>query len=88
MDQKKIMEKRKTLLTDYRMVFGTPEGRNVLHDLMKHFNVLSSTLKRTPPQDPLQMAFNEGGRNAVLFIMTKIKMDPKKLEQLIDQMED
>lgn len=64
-------------VADYKAVFDSPVGRRVLHDMMSAHNMLNSSFSK----DPYQMAFNEGGRNVLLRIMTIMKVDLKQLEE-------
>lgn len=67
----------------YRRTFLTTiEGKQVLWDLMKHFHMMQPSMPKGKP-DPLMMAFNEGGRNAVLYILAKLNLDVTKLHDLI-----
>jgi len=64
-------------VADYQQTFGTPAGRRVLRHLMKVHGFLNSSLVE---KDCCGTAFNEGGRNAVVQIMHKLKMDLKQME--------
>ena len=81
---KKTAKKNNYLATisDYKKTFGSPEGRRVLFHLMKvHGVMLTSHVEG----DPYSTAFNEGGRNVVIQILRKMRMDLKEMEKLIEQ---
>lgn len=74
----KFKEKR-DMVKRYKRVFGSEDGKKVLHDLMKICNVMHSTLNA----DPLIMAHNEGERSIVLRILRTIQTDPRQMEELL-----
>lgn len=61
----------------YQKVFDTPEGIQVLNDMVSVHKVLSSSFDK----DPMQMAFNEGERNVVLRILHILNLDVAKLRE-------
>jgi hypothetical protein len=61
----------------YQKVFDSPEGIEVLNDLVAVHRVLSSTFDK----DSLQMAFNEGERNVILRILHILNLDVAKLRE-------
>lgn len=62
-------------LMDYRVVFGSAEGKRVLHDLIARHYVLGTTFHH----EPTIVAFNEGQRDVVLHIMRYMQMTPKDI---------
>jgi hypothetical protein len=57
------IEKQRKL--DYGMTFGSDQGKNVLADLANRFNLFSPhTIS-----DPMVMAYEEGQRSVVLYII-------------------
>ncbi len=62
-------------LGDYRVVFGSAEGKRVLHDLIARHYVLGTTFH----QEPTIVAFNEGQRDVVLHILRYMQMTPKDI---------
>lgn len=56
----------------YRDVFGTPEGKMVLADIMGHCGVYRPVI----PTDGTTMAFCEGQRNVALMITTYLAYKP------------
>lgn len=66
-----IEEKQR--VTDYKRVFGSPEGKRVFADLANEFNFLS-----THKGDP----FKEGGRAVVLRIIKYRAMTIEQVEAL------
>lgn len=65
---------------DYKIVFGSPEGKRVLWDLMKKSGFLD---KSYVANDPHATSFNEGARNLVLHIVHRLRINIKKLEEQI-----
>ena len=69
MDNNKHDKKIKELVINYKTVFGSDEGKQVIDDLEKrcHFNV--STFSR---DNANETAFLEGQRSVLLFIKAMI----------------
>ena len=65
----------------YRAVFETPEGKRVLHDLMKQHHVLGAL----PARDAHEIFRAEGERNVVLRILSLLNIDPLKFEEILKQ---
>lgn len=65
---------------DYKKTFGSPEGKRVLLDLMNKFNVMHSTYQ--PGINEVDLAFKEGARNVVLFLIHKLGEDMEKLSEM------
>ena len=74
----------KKLISKYRAVFGSAEGRAVLYDLMKVNFVMSPTIVSNKTDLVL---VHEGQRNAILRILTILKIDPEKLLGTIEEEE-
>lgn len=68
-------------VTDYKMVFGTPHGSRVLMDMMKTHGILQSSFDK----DPYLTAFKEGERNAVLRILTVLKINVEDIKKRIEE---
>lgn len=66
-------------LKDYFDIFNSPQGQRVLNDMMRVHYVMNSTFD----PNPAVMALREGERNAVLRIMTILKVDIPKLRERI-----
>ena len=67
------LSKIKRIKNDYSIVFNSPEGRRVLHDILKNTHVLQPTFS----VDSMQMAFNEGARNEALRILSILQFKPE-----------
>jgi hypothetical protein len=65
--------RERELLISYKRVFGSPEGKSVLKDLMTRFHVFNEH-----DADPIK----EGQRSAVLHIMKTIGMSIEKFDEL------
>ena len=72
-------KKQKIMLSYYREVFNSENGKKVLHDMMKTFSVMDSTFD----PDPHIHAFNEGARSVVVRLLKTINTDPEALEKAI-----
>lgn len=66
-------------ISDYQATFDTVYGKRVLRHLMKVHGMMNASFI----SDPLALAYNEGGRNAVVQILNKCRVDVKKLEDEI-----
>lgn len=70
-------QKSKTLL--YRRVFNTPEGRQVLQDMLLDMNVFSSI----PPTDPERMAIRNYGMTLLYNVGV---MTDDNIELIVDRL--
>ena len=61
----------------YQSLFGTPDGRLVLVDLMKEAGMLE-----VGSLDPYEGPYQTGRRSMVLHIMAKLRMDYERLLEL------
>lgn len=64
-------------LADYRIVFGSPEGKRVINDLIARHYVLGSTFS----SEPIIMAHAEGQRGVVLQILRFMQMTPADIPE-------
>jgi hypothetical protein len=62
-------------LADYRIVFGSAEGKRVLYDLIARHYVLGTTFSG----EQLTMAYCEGQRDVVLHILRYMQMTPRDI---------
>lgn len=71
----------KMRLADYRIVFGSPEGKRVLNDLIARHYVLGTTFGQgsTFSAEPTILARNEGQRDVVLHILRYMQMTPQDI---------
>ena len=70
-DEVEHLTTRLRLHQDYQTVFSTPEGRNVLHDLLRE----CGTFKTSYDANPHGTAYNEGKRYAALFVQSRLRQD-------------
>ena len=68
-------------LQDYQVVFGSVAGKRVLIDLMKTHYVLNSTFH----ENQSVTCFREGERNAILRILTILKLDINNIRERIEK---
>ena len=81
-----ILKNRADLIGAYKACLD-PEAGNptaeqklmVRNDLMKRFDVRACSYQTGDTQ--LDLAFREGGRNAILYILAQIEADPFKPQQ-------
>ncbi len=81
---RKAENKQVSRVKSYKIAFGTEHGQIVLRDLMKAHNVLGPCFVKG---DPYESALREGERNAVLRIFSFLKVDPIRLQMLIEKNE-
>ena len=68
-------------LQDYHTVFGSVAGKRVLNDLMKTHYVMNSTFHENQNVTCLR----EGERNAILRILTILKLDINHIRERIEE---
>lgn len=83
--QKKKDEKSKKVISQYKKVFNSHDGKAVLYDLMRGNFFLNTTT--FVPGDPYTSARNEGQRDVVLRILFILKMKPEQFFQLAEAQE-
>lgn len=71
--------KRRAIATAYIGVFGSPEGKMVLHDILRAGGILEPAHQ---PGDPYQTAFNDGRRSLALHIIERLRWSEGELEEL------
>ena len=69
---------------DFKITFGSDEGKRVLNYLIRANHILEPTFS----VDAIQYAFNEGRRNAVLEIMSVLHYRPDDFLQLASSVEE
>ena len=67
---KKVMERQRAIRSAYHLVFNSPEGKLVLHDLLAAGGVLETSMT---PNDPQGTAWREGRRSLALEIIHKLR---------------
>ena len=67
------------LVIDYKAVFNSEDGQRVLFDLMKNNYMLAPTYTSSLHE----MALREGSRNAILRILSILKVEPEELKKQI-----
>lgn len=79
-DKESGAERQIATIVDYQSTFNTPHGERVLRHLMhNHGMMITSYVEK----DPYAMAFNEGGRNVIIHILKKLRIDVRKLKEEI-----
>ncbi len=83
MEEKKAhAENYAKLVTQYKTVFASEQGKAVLKDLVENNYIKGSTFS---VKHPHLTSFREGQRNAILRILAMLEMDP---EQFLNQPEE
>ncbi len=83
--QREAVERIHATIGSYQRTFETEDGYKVLIDLMRQFNMMRPSFYG---EKPIEMAYSEGGRNVVCYILSKCKMNMVGLEQLIEGAND
>jgi len=73
--------KQVDIVIDYKTVFDSEAGQRVLYDLMRNNYLLSTTYT----SNINEMALREGSRNSILRIMSILKIDVNKMNELIQK---
>lgn len=81
-EQKSLLERRISSITEYKQTFGTVAGKKVLYDLMMSNYVMGSTFVKGSPEETF---FREGARNAVLRILTIMDTDMERLKAMFNE---
>lgn len=84
-EQKKKLETSRKLISQYKKVFGTPDGRAVLFDLMKG-NYILWTTPFVVGDDSATMR-NIGKQEVVKNIMHLLRLDPDEFLRQIEEQE-
>lgn len=79
------LEKSKKLISQYKRVFSTPEGKAVLYDLMKG-NFLVSSTPFVPGSDSATF-INIGKQQLVMSILHLLKIDPETYLKHVEEQE-
>lgn len=74
--------KREIVVESYRKIFLSPEGEEVLKDLLNICGFRRSIIGK----DSHETYFNEGQRNVVLRILETIEMPHDVLRKILDNM--
>ncbi len=69
------------LMSAYQNIFKSPQGENVLKDLMSTHGILSNIYSG----DVNQMLIREGERNVILRILSILKIDINSIYERIDR---
>lgn len=83
--EKEKLEKSRKLITQYKRVFNSPEGKAVLHDLMRGNFLLESS--PFVPGDEASTFRNVGKQEVIKGILHILKMDPEQFLNLVNEQE-
>jgi len=81
--QPKSAEDQMQLQKDYKFTFSSTEGKRVLNDLEIRNWIRTPTISG----ERHMMAYREGQRSVLLHIKSMIDLDPKRIREMIEQME-
>jgi hypothetical protein len=84
MTEKHTTKKLVNLVKDYQKVFNSKEGQHALFDLIRRSEILNSA---SSDWDPYRLAFNEGRRSIVLYILSKLDTDPEAFRKILIDMD-
>jgi hypothetical protein len=79
---KVVRKKQQSISSDYKKIFESHGGKNVLWDLMKFTGFLGPS---HVIGDSHTTAFNDGQKATVLHILKTLKYDQEKLQKQIDR---
>jgi hypothetical protein len=79
----KKAKKQAGIISDYQGIFNSPQGRNVLKDMMRAHGFLGSSFST----NVLEMAQKEGERNVVLRILHNLNTNVNDVLKYIDEMQ-
>lgn len=68
--------RRLTLAGDYRQIFATAAGKNVLRDIFRFCGAGQDPFQ---PGDPHQSSYNLGRNRVMLRIASQLRMDPVEI---------
>lgn len=77
-------------LSAFQQVFDSEAGQIVLMALQRHAGFLGSSYLRVARQEDgmaqmVGMAFNDGQKDVIAFILSQLKMDLSDVQKLIDE---
>jgi hypothetical protein len=75
-------KKKREILESYRKVFSSPEGKLILEDLIKSTKFFETIYH----EDHSIMAFDEGQRALVLRIISMVRLKPKDIDKMFDEL--
>ena len=84
-DSEKVLKKAIKTQAYYKQTFATPEGKEVLKDLLNSCGVLTTSFV---PGDPYHTAYNEGRREIANRILAMVEADPEIYQKLFSEIED
>jgi|TARA_R110002050_G_scaffold155743_2_gene283734 hypothetical protein len=75
--QEELIKKSQTTKSNYEQLFKSYTGTEVLNDLSKRFFVFTSTIP-TGKIDPYELAYAEGQRSVVLWLLSMKEPEEKQ----------
>jgi hypothetical protein len=82
----KAVPKQVKLLSQYHNVFNSPDGREVLYDMMRAHGFLSTNYKSGVSGDK-DLLVLEGERNVIVRLLAKLNTKPADIMERIKQHE-
>lgn len=76
-------KKRAEMIQRYKKFFGSPDGEEIIKDLIKSCGILNPIFNK----DPIVMSYNEGRRGMVLDIINLLDFDEKRIYDLTRQVQ-
>ena len=80
----KRIQRKVDMTKTIQKIFDSEEGRSFLYELMKSTKFFGSTFD----ENPYKAAYNEGARSVVVNILDILKLDTKRLLEIVKEQED
>jgi hypothetical protein len=80
----KKSQRKLDILKSYQDVFDSPQGKEVLHDMMKTNGMFSTTFN----ENPYTMAYLEGRRSFVADLLVLLGRDVTQIHKAMKEQED
>lgn len=80
-----VSQKVKQLKSDFKLVFGTDEGKRVLSHICRECGVLQPSF--VPGEDVNAAVFREGQRNVALMVLALLDETPERFLELAQELQ-
>ena len=74
-----MLSKKKKLIADYHLALRSKAGKNVLADLIAHFDL--PMLRKNPSLDTNTTMYQGGQRSVIVYILKKLGTNPYEEER-------
>lgn len=83
-DERTPEEKEIDRIAKYKRVFASPEGEEILRDMMLRYYMVSGTYFH----EPHHMYFREGARSVISDILEIMEVDPHKYREMLSRISE